>query len=529
MSPLARPQRPRPSPALALAPALLAILAAAPTTAVAQPAVQGKWSAPFNTVNVMIHANVLPNGKVLFWSRREPGQGLDPHDCTPRVWDPARGTGPGAFSETANKPGYNLFCASQSFLPDGRLLVAGGHIEDQKGEAHVTIYDHATNKWAALGSLPDMSGGRWYPTAVTLPDGGVLVSFGTDKDKHQNVTQQVWENGGWRNLSTASFNNAPYYPRMHAAADGRVFMSGPLQLTQFLDTSGTGNWTPFADRDNVVTKEYAPSVFYTEGPDDRGKVLFIGGGVPPTNDVELLDFNATPPHWAATDPMRFKRRQHNATLLPDGTILVTGGSQGGGAKYAGEDNGFNDLRIGQPIRSAELYDPKKTSGRWTKMAKAGVDRCYHSTAILLPDATVLSAGGGEYNPPNRPGQMNLPEDTHKDAQIFSPPYLFKGDGSPADRPEVTAAPTEVRYGEMFTVGTPHPTAVDKVSWVRLSAVTHSFNTNQRTNVLKFSADTAALQVTAPAGPKACPPGHYMLFVLNKAGVPSVARIIKIKP
>jgi galactose oxidase len=509
----------------------ITLTAAGATPAAAQPAVQGEWSPVFKTPNVMIHTHVLPTGKVLFWGRREAGEDLNPHKCTPRIWDPKKGTGAGAFSETKNTPGYNLFCSSHTFLADGRLFVAGGHLFDGQGEAHVTIYNPTDDSWTKLGDLPDMSGGRWYPTVVTLADGGVLVSFGSNA-QGPNTTQQVWKDGAWRDLSTASFINAPYYPRMHFVPDGRVFMSGPLRLTQFLDTSGKGQWTPFSNRvDPLVTKEYAPSVLYSETPEDAGKVLFIGGGNGPTNSVEMLDLNAKDPKWTAADSMQFKRRQHNATLLPDGTILVTGGTQGTGAKYEKEEKGFNDLRIGSPIRSAELWNPNKPAGQhWTKMAKADVDRCYHSTAVLLPDATVLSAGGGEYSPPNDQGRTeNLPEDTHKDAQIFSPPYLFQPNGMRAERPDITDAPGDVKYGDAFAVKTTHPDQIGRVSWVRLSSVTHSFNTNQRINVLKFTADAAGLKVTAPADPKVCPPGHYMLFVLNKTGVPSVAKIIRIHP
>jgi hypothetical protein len=163
------------------------------------------------------------------------------------------------------------------------------------------------------------------------------------------------------------------------------------------------------------------------------------------------------------------------------------------------------------------------------MARADVDRCYHSTAVLLPDATVLSAGGGEFNPRRIPGDVNRTEDTHKNAQIFFPPYLFKNDGTPADRPDITAVPGDVKYGDTFDVGTPMPDDVGKVTWVRLSSVTHSCNMNQRINILRFTPDARAskLTVTAPANGNVCPPGYYMLFVLNKAGIPSHAKFIRI--
>jgi hypothetical protein len=163
------------------------------------------------------------------------------------------------------------------------------------------------------------------------------------------------------------------------------------------------------------------------------------------------------------------------------------------------------------------------------MAKADRDRCYHSTAFLLPDATVVSAGGGEYSPSEDGRTPNPPGDTHQDAQIFSPPYLFKADGTRVARPDITSAPNDVTYGQTFTVGTSHPDQVGAVNWVRLSSVTHSFNMNQRINILRFTPGAGVVSVTAPANANLCPPGHYMLFVLNKGGAPSIAKVIKIHP
>src|SRR5690348_173209 len=159
------------SAARAIAAVLPAFLA---TTASAQPTSVGEWSAVFDTKNVMVHASVLPDGKVLFWSRREAGEGLDPHDCVPRIWDPKTR----AVTQTP-RPGYNLFCGGQAFLPDGRLFVAGGHLGDFRGSPHASIYDPGANTWTRVD---DMKGGRWYPTVVALADGGVLVSFGANEN-----------------------------------------------------------------------------------------------------------------------------------------------------------------------------------------------------------------------------------------------------------------------------------------------------------------------------------------------------------
>jgi galactose oxidase len=209
--------------------------------------------------------------------------------------------------------------------------------------------------------------------------------------------------------------------------------------------------------------------------------------------------------------MHFHRRQHNATLLPDGTVLVTGGSQA---------TGFDNLGAGAPVHTAELWDPH--SGIWTRMAPEAVDRCYHATAILLPDGRVFSGGGGEYAPDPNVQQSNPPVNTHADAQLFSPPYLFKG-----ARPVIANAPTNVAYGQTFDVATPAPNEISQVSWIRLPSVTHSFDQNQRINFLAFQIGADKVTVTAPSNGNVCPPGHYMLFLLNQKKVPSKAVIIQI--
>jgi galactose oxidase len=480
----------------------------------------GRWDRKFDLPNVAIHTHLLPNGKVLFWGRRDqPNLTLDEHFCTPQIWDPAtRTTTPTPKPTLADgRTTVNLFCSGHTFLPDGRLLVAGGHLFDSKGVNQASSYDYRTNTWTAL---PLMNDGRWYPSAVTLHDGSALVMSGSFEGPNgttpTNEVQQVWDGHSWRSL--VNFHGMQLYPRVHAAPDGRAFMSGPLAQSYELDTNGPGNWTPLqgagGSRANG-SRDYAPSVMY-----EVGKVIYIGGGNDPGTHVptaaaETIDLTVANPAWRPTGSMHHPRRQHNATILPDGTVLVTGGTRGGG----GKNDGFNDLRHGEPVHEAELWDP--ATGQWTELAAEDVDRCYHATAILLPDATVLSAGGGEYRPDGSPAE-NPPQDSHRDAQIFHPPYLFRG-----PRPDLTIAPEEVTHGQSFTVGTSHPDEIGMVSWIRLSSVTHSFNMDQRINFLTFRPAAGGLTITAPEDPDICPPGHYLLFLLSKAKVPSIAKILHI--
>jgi hypothetical protein len=149
------------------------------------------------------------------------------------------------------------------------------------------------------------------------------------------------------------------------------------------------------------------------------------------------------------------------------------------------------------------------TGKWSTIDSITVYRGYHSTALLLPDGRVLSAGG---------------EQTGASAEIYSPPYLFKG-----ARPSITSAPSSVKYGQVFQVATLDVANIGQVTWIRLSSVTHSFNQNQRLNHLQFAQTTGGLNITAPANANLAPPGHYMLFLVNGNGVPSVARIVQITP
>jgi galactose oxidase len=483
---------------------------------------RGEWGPVFALPNVAVHAHVLPNGLVLMWGRRDkPDQSLDVHECTPFLWNPStkQVTNTPQPMLADGKTKINLFCSGHAFFPDGRLLVAGGHLKDSQGLDQATVYDPANNTWFPTAL---MNHGRWYPTATSLPDGSILVLSGSYLQNGQtpnNLVPQVWKNGTWTSIAGLPGGDAfELYPRMHVASDGLVFMSGPLAQTWSLNISSGGHWTKVAKHNNG-RRDYAPSVMY-----DVDKIIYIGGGNEPnthrpTAAAEIIDLRASPPTWHATNPMHFPRRQHNATILPDGTVLVTGGTRGGGGP--GPNLGFNDLGPGQPVHIAELWNP--ATGQWTELAAEQVDRCYHATAVLLPDATVLSAGGGEYRPIDGLDLQNDPQDSHRDAQIISPPYLFKG-----ARPKITSAPASVSYGETFQVGTAQPDDIGKVSWIRLSSVTHAVNMNQSINFLQSQVDAGGLRVTAPNSPNVCPPGHYMLFILSKQGVPSVAKIIQIK-
>ena len=340
-----------------------------------------------------------------------------------------------------------------------------------------------------MDSSPEYERGSVVPTTTTLPNGDVFVMSGAiDTTVGTNYLPQVWENanGRWRDLVDAQ-PWTPLYPWLHLMANGQLFNSGPQVGSRFLDPSGTGA-VRFVGEAKWGYRDYGTSVLY-----DDGKVLIAGGGIPPTATAEIIDLNAQTPAWTYVGPMAFARRQLNSTLLPDGRVLISGGSSGGG---------FDDGT--KPVLPVEVWDP--ATRQFTLLASGTQYRGYHSTATLLPDGRVLSAGG----------------DGTPNAEVFSPPYLFNG-----TRPTVTSAPQSVSYGQSFFVETPDAAAVTRATWIRLTSVTHSFNLDQRINRLTFSRTTGGLNIVAPTDANLTPPGYYMLFLLNSGGVPSIARFIQI--
>ncbi len=444
--------------------------------ALAEASASGQWTAPFPWPIVAIHMILLPDGRVLSIGRTG----------KPTIWNPTTGV----FT-TVPAPA-NLFCSGHTLLADGRVFVAGGHITDNHGLPNTTLFDPVHNTWQSSAL---MAKGRWYPTTTTLGNGDVLILAGKDQGATVVTTPEVWSNGSLSQLTTA-LKSLPYYPRAFLTSKGTVFIAGPGIATQFLTPTGTGILKNGPKRLGP-SREYGSAVMY-----DDNKIIYAGGNRT-TNSAEMIDLTAAAPVWQWAAPMAFARRHHNLTVLPTGEVLATGGVAG---------TSFDD--VSQPVRAAEIWSPGTGTGpgNWTTLSSNAVTRGYHGTSLLLPDGRVLNAGSGE----------GAGAPSEKNAEIFSPPYLFAG-----ARPTISSAPASVGLKTTFRLGTPNAAAITKVSLIRLGAVTHAFDENQRFMRLSFTADATGLTVTAPTSSNRAPPGHYMVFILNGSGVPSVAKIIRI--
>jgi alpha-amylase len=210
----------------------------------------GQWSERFPLKNVAIHAHLLPTGNILYWGRRKEFGSvqfdtLNDHACQTYILDPDTRQSRETANQAVLKDGstVNLFCSGHTFLPDGRLMVVGGHLFDSQGINQSSIYDPPTDSWTAEA---EMNKGRWYPSAITLPDGGVLVlsgSFATGplqpptNDSGTNATPQIWRGAGWESLVDHA-DGLTLFPRFHIEPKkGQVFMSGAQGQSFFLDTA----------------------------------------------------------------------------------------------------------------------------------------------------------------------------------------------------------------------------------------------------------------------------------------------------
>ncbi len=502
----------------------------------------------------LVHLSVLPSKKLLFWGRDKLPTSSGPDGSMDDVqgasdaflWDMTK-------QDDLSTPNVderltlirntttNLFCAGHSFLPNGNLFVAGGDSIpvdnngaqrfdlDGHGVPQTNIFDWKQEKWIAG---PTMRQPRWYPSLLTMSDGQSLIMSGSfltfDQPNVQRGNQdkdtEILTPNGTLQRTTDLPLNVPNYPFAHLMADGTPFVVSGSDGKALTYNSSNGTWTAQPNLNLTQLHDQGTSVMY-----DRGKLIVIGGraGVGVSRETELLDFNVASPQWNPGIPMNFERYYATPVLMPDGKIFIVGGSKCNGANNLQTADGA--CRNGA-VMYPEIYDPNPDPGQpptWSIMARQQTVRMYHSVALLLPDATIMVAGGGRPGALGEPGELKYL--AHHEVEIFSPPYLFNANGSAATRPTITTTtPESITYNQTFNIGVGNFTAADiqKVVLVRLPSVTHALNFDQQRVVLnKQVVDQQTLTLTAPANGTYAAPGPYMLFVIGPNGAPSVANIV----
>ncbi len=478
------------------------------------PGVVGQWGPTIGFPLVPVAAALLPDNEMLVWSADQDLAfgATDPDDWTQTA---ILNLTTGAVSEdTVTNTDHNMFCPGVVLLPDGDVMVTGG-LSDQQ----TSIYDPQTNAWSAG---PPMNIGRGYQGMTLLSNGQAFTLGGSWSGGLGSGTDgklgEVWSpSGGWRELTGVPAT--PMYTQdaqgvyradnegwFIATSGGNVLQAGPSSQMNWISTSGTGSITPAGTRGDSADAMNGDAVYY-----DIDKVITMGGApdyqdADATNSAYEIQIGTppSPPQVTQVGSMNYARAFANSVVLPTGQVVTMGG-QSYALPFSDEDS----------ILNPELWDP--STGDFTVMAPEAEPRNYHSVALLLPDGTVFSGGGGLC------GSCST---NHPDGQIWSPPYLFNADGTPATRPTITTAPTSAATGQTISVTTGGP--VSQFSMVRYGVTTHTMDNDQRRiplSIVSSSGDT--YQLAIPSDPGIALPGPYMLFAINAAGTPSVSTTISV--
>jgi hypothetical protein len=268
-----------------------------------------------------------------------------------------------------------------------------------------------------------------------------------------------------------------------------------------------------------------------------------------SDDIEQINFEGlskkvtkkdpTPgeaPAWKVLTPKLYQPgRQNYATPLPDGTTVLLGGNGGNAGTNAGLGPWENHSLHLQHFIPGDSDSPFAMAGMdmCNKLAKSLIPRDEHGIIQLMPDGTVYLGGQ------NRNGLVRIGDPTaplgDSDlgvpcGQIFTPPYLFDpATGQPAERPVIVKGPDAIKYGKPFKVSTYSKKGIKAVTLIRTGSMSHSLNTDVRYVKLEFKAGKSkegmsTLTVYSPKLPATAVGGYYYLFILDNAGVPSIAKV-----
>lgn len=479
----------------------------------------GQWGPTIDFPVVPVAGAVEPtSGKVLVWSAYAYDQfGNSPGGYTLSAeWDPKTGV---VSQRTVSNTDHDMFCPGISMDGDGQIVVTGGNDAER-----TTLYDSASNSWI---SGPNMKVSRGYQSSATTSSDRVFTIGGSWSGGVSKKNGEIYDpaSKSWKMLPGADVTpmltadkqglyRADNHAWLFGWRNGSVFQAGPSTAMNWYYTDGNGSVKPAGQRKSSRGTDpdamCGNAVMFDAV---KGKVLTFGGApsyqdTDATTNAHIITIG-TPGSDAqvvfASNGLYHARTFHTSVVLPDGSVFLTGG-QSHGVPFADST----------PQLTPELYVPGQD--RFFQQQPNSIVRVYHSMSLLLPDGRVFNGGGG---------LCGTCATNHFDAQIFTPAYLYDGNGDLAKRPVIESVSTSsVKVGGKLTVKT--DLGVASASLVRYGTATHTVNTDQRRVPLTLSGRGAnEYDVVVPGDPGVALPGYWMLFVMNQDGVPSVAKTIKV--
>ncbi|KAF5672771.1 galactose oxidase precursor [Fusarium heterosporum] len=480
----------------------------------------GAWGPTINFPIIPVAGTVDPTtGKVIVWSSwaRDTMSGGPGGLTLTSTWDPATDL---VSERDVTETDHDMFCPGISLDGNGQLVVTGGNNAER-----TSLFDPVSQTWVPG---PNMNIARGYQSSATTSTGKVFTIGGSWSGGQSFKNGEVYDpkKKTWTMLNKADVqkmltNDAQGLFRSDNHAwlfgwkSGTVFQAGPSTAMNWYYTSQKdGNVKTAGQRSSdrgVASDAMCGNAVMFDAV--KGKIL-THGGTPnyqdsdATTDAHIITLGAHGVNVTtsyASEGLFFPRVFHSSVVLPNGNVFITGGQE-----YAVP---FDD---NTPQLQPEMYLPEED--RFVLMKPNNIVRVYHSIAFLLPDGRVFNGGGG---------LCGGCDTNHFDAQLYSPPYLFDSKGKLAKRPKISSVSVfTIKVGGTVTVQTNG--AIAQASLVRYGTATHTVNSDQRRIPLTLSnAGKNAYSFKVPSDPGVALPGYWMLFVMDKNGVPSVASTIKV--
>ena len=449
-------------------------------------------------------------------ARRHAGLNGKPHVIAAKqnVWVDAVKKGKGSLMPAADR-----YVLRDLLGPaNGRLYGVGTAMtlqkQDFQGTNDAYIFNTATSSFEDVSS---MHYARWYPTLAEMGNGMVMTMSGLDGQGQVTVNSEMF-NPATRTWAQGPVHGFPTYPATFLTEDGRLFFTGsnagygpdtPAWRTPGLWNTKTDGFQPVPGIPDPKNLETSASVLLP--PAQKQSIMVLGGGGvgqsnTATADTRLIDLAAPDPHWVRGPDLAQPTRYPITVLLPNDDVLVTGGSRYYRGMY-GSDN-----------RDARIYHVATNS--FSAAADSITGRDYHSGGILLPNGSVLTLGG---NPLFGNKQDTTPETFNQEIDVYYPPYMFQG-----TRPRIEEAPTVMEPGHRYIISVSEPSKIKYLRLMRPDNPTHVTDVNARSIAVPFRrVGGNDLVVTIPPNANLIPPSYYMLFAVNRGGIPSTAAWVRV--
>ncbi|PVI03408.1 galactose oxidase [Periconia macrospinosa] len=490
----------------------------------------GHWGAPQSLALIPVAGALLPHShKVLLWAADQgdvfQGKGSDPDTTLTAIYDPKTKT---ITDPLLSNLRHGMFCPGVSTDFEGNLMVTGG-----KTAGRTSIYNEGSHSWI-VG--PNMTMGRGYHSQTTLSNGNTFTiggswSGGVGGDDVALKDGEMFDTkaNAWTKLPGCTVEailtngelgkfESDNHAWLFAWKNASVFQAGPSRAMNWFNTHESGTTISAGARASDADAMNGNAVMYDAL---QGKILTVGGAPSyslskATRAAHIITLGAEydSPEVEAIEKMHYPRAYSNAVILPTGDVFINGG-----VSYAMQWTDKNASLV------PELWSPR--SQKFRKLARMSIPRAYHSMALLLPDATVLTGGGGLCYTQCADLTAN-----HMDLQIFTPPYLFTPNGKRlAVRPKIIFTNTSVELGQRLVVTT--DMEVLNFSLIRYGSATHSINTDQRRIAMQPLplGDCSSIEqgcqyeMLVPKDPGIALPGYWMLFAVDSQGVPSVGHTV----